>query len=44
MPTPRQSGLEAQPEGVPSYLTSSVGPPATHAARKFCTVCGFESP
>ncbi|GBF97491.1 SWR1 complex subunit 6 [Raphidocelis subcapitata] len=38
------SGLEAQPAGVPSYLTAAVGPPTTHAARKFCTVCGFESP
>lgn len=38
------SGLEASPSGVPTYLTSAVGPGTTSAPRKFCSVCGFESP
>lgn len=38
------SGIESAPAGVPTYLTAAVGPGSTCAARKFCTVCGFESP
>lgn len=39
-----QSGIESAPAGVPTYLTAAVGPGTLHAPRKFCTVCGFESP
>ncbi|KAI8474082.1 MAG: hypothetical protein J3K34DRAFT_453518 [Monoraphidium minutum] len=38
------SGIEGAPSGVPTYLTAAVGPATTYAPRKFCTVCGFESP
>lgn len=43
-PVVRQSGLEYAPAGQPNYLNAAVGPSKLYAARKFCSVCGFESP
>ena len=37
------AALEGLPPEVPTYLTAQVGPPATTAARKFCSVCGDAS-
>ena len=34
--------LDRVPSEIPTYLTAAAAPPAA-AARKFCSVCGFES-
>jgi hypothetical protein len=38
-----QSGIEDAPEGDVNYLTAAAGPSMAYAARKFCSVCGFNS-
>ena len=35
--------LDRVPSEIPTYLTAAAAPPAATAARKFCSVCGFES-
>lgn len=39
-----QSGLEAAAPGAANYLSAAAAPSTLYAARKFCSVCGFESP
>ena len=35
--------LDRVPSEIPTYLTAAAAPPVATAARKFCSVCGFES-
>jgi hypothetical protein len=38
-----QSGVLEAPEDEVNYLTAAAGPSVVYAARKFCSVCGFNS-